>query len=145
MTPEQQAALESLAGRSLTQEEHDQLEVFIDVENRNNTAIAEILSVGRTIAVPTEVGNGTILEVLGFSIGNTLLDAIKTIPEFRHVVPLVEQGRLRLDSPATINALQSLVPAILTQEQANAMKARAYKADPISPAAVSTVLTQLEN
>lgn len=79
----------------------------------------------RTRPVPTECGNGTILEVLGLTTGNALLDVLTTAPDFRHVKPLVEQGRLRLDAPLTAAALGSLVPGVLTQDQANALLARA--------------------
>jgi hypothetical protein len=55
----------------------------------------------RTRPMPTEVGTGTILEVLGLNVGNALLDVIYNDPRFRYVKPLVEQGRLRLDLPLT--------------------------------------------
>lgn len=94
-------------------------------------AIADALSLGRTRAVPTEIGNGTILEVLGLTTGNALLDVINNQPDFRHVKPLVEQGRLRLDSVLVQATLQSLVPAVLTQAQATALLARAQMPDPV--------------
>ncbi len=95
-------------------------------------AIAEAMSVGRTKKIPTEVGNGTILEVLGLSMGNALLDVINTVPDFRYVKPLVEQGRLRLDSPLTEVALGSLVPTVLTQEAKDLLISKCKVADPIA-------------
>lgn len=81
---------------------------------------------------PTEVGVGTILEVLGIASGNTLLDAIKNTPDFRHVWPLIEQGRLRLDSPVTLAALDSLAAAtVITAAEADALKARAQVPVPV--------------
>lgn len=97
----------------------------------NTQAIAEAMSVGRTKKIPTEVGNGTILEVLGFQMGNALLDVINTAPDFRYVKPLVEQGRLRLDSPLTEAALTSLVPAVLTEAGKNALIAKCVVPDPV--------------
>lgn len=95
-------------------------------------AIAGALSVGRTKTVPTEVGNGAVLEVLGFATGNALLDVLYSAPDFRHVKPLLEQGRLRLDSPMAAVALGSLVPAVLTAEHVAALLSRAKVADPVA-------------
>lgn len=95
-------------------------------------AIAGALSVGRTKTVPTEVGNGTVLEALGFATGNALLDVLYSAPDFRHVKPLLEQGRLRLDSPMAAAALGSLVPAVLTTEHVAALLSHAKVADPVA-------------
>lgn len=47
-----------------------------------------------------------------------MLDAIKTTPEFRHVWPMIEQGRLDLSSPLVEEALSSLVSAeVITIEE----------------------------
>lgn len=104
--------------------------------------IAATLSEGRTKLAPTEVGNGTILEVLGLTVGNALLDVINTAPDFRYVKPLVEQGRLRLDAPLTIAALQSLVPSVLTQAQADALVARAQAPDQVTDAQVQAAIQE---
>ena len=108
--------------------------------SRNDAAIAVALSVGRTRLVPTEVGVGTILEVLGLDLGNTLIDTINGAPQFRHIRPLMEQGRLRLDSALVQATLQSLVPSMLTQSQANALANRARVPDPVLVASVSAAL-----
>lgn len=106
----------------------------------NHVAIAAALSVGRTTLTPTEVGAGTVLEVLGMATGNALLDVIDTAPDFRHVKPLVQQGRLRLDSALVIATMQSLVGTVLTQPQADALVARATVADPVSHTEVGAAL-----
>lgn len=98
----------------------------------NTQAIADALSVGRTRLTPTEVGVGTILEVLGLDLGNTLIDTINGAPQYRHIKPLLEQGRLRLDSALVQTTLQGLVPAMLTQSQADALANRARVPDPIA-------------
>lgn len=96
-------------------------------------ALAAALSQGRTKLVPTEIGNGTILEAIGLSAGNALLDVINTAPDFRHVKPLIEQGRLRLDSALVLGTLQSLVAAtVITQAHADALVARATAPDPVT-------------
>lgn len=102
--------------------------------------IADVLSVGRTKFVPTEIGNGTILEVLGLAKGNALIDLINTHTDFRHVKPLVEQGRLRLDTVLVRATLQSLVPAVLTQGEADALVSRATTLDPVTHTEVGAAL-----
>jgi len=100
-------------------------------------AIADALSAGRTRLVPTEVGNGTVLEVLGFDVGNALLDLLAAQPAYRHVRPLLDQGRLRLDSAIVLGAMQQLVGqqiaegVTFTQAHHDALRARAS-----APAAV---------
>lgn len=94
--------------------------------------IAAALSDGRTRFVPTEIGVGTILEVLGLATGNSVLDAVAGNADFRHVKPLLEQGRLRLDSAFTRGVLASLVGALITQEQHDALITRAQQPDPVS-------------
>lgn len=44
---------------------------------RDVDALVTALSAGRTRYVAREVGNGTVLEVLGLSVGNALLDLIQ--------------------------------------------------------------------
>jgi hypothetical protein len=106
----------------------------------NVEALAAALSAGRTKLTPTEVGAGTVLEVLGMTTGNALLDVIDTVADFRHVRPLVQQGRLRLDSPLVIGTMQSLVGTVLTQAQADALKARATVPDPVDLESVKRAL-----
>jgi hypothetical protein len=95
-------------------------------------ALAAALSAGRTLYVETNIGVGTIIEVLGLSVANPVLDAIYASPDYRHVKPLLDQGRLRLDSEFVRGALQTMVPTLLTQAQRDALVARAAVADPVS-------------
>lgn len=106
---------------------------------RDTQAIAEAVSVGRIKRVPTEIGNGTILETIGLAAGNALLDVINQAAEFRHVKPLLEQGRLRVDSELVRATLDGLVPAVLTAEQAQALKALAEQPDPVAEFAVRCI------
>lgn len=112
-------------------------------ENRDDGAIAAALSLGRTKLVPTEIGNGAILETIGLATGNKLLDLISSAPDFRHVKPLLEQGRLRVDSSLVRATLDSLAPTLLTQGEVNALKALAERPDPISPQQVAQALEGL--
>lgn len=94
-------------------------------------ALADALSAGRTRWKHTDIGVGTIIEVLGLAAANPVLDAICASPDYRHVKPLLDQGRLRLDSEFVRGALQAMVPALLTQAQRDALVARAEVSDPV--------------
>jgi len=72
-------------------------------------AIADALSGRETYKVPFEIGAGGILATLGLESGNALLDAIQSTPGFRHVWPMIEQGRLDLSSPLVELSLDALV------------------------------------
>ena len=106
---------------------------------RDTQAIAEAVSLGRVKRVPTEIGNGTILQTIGLTTGNALLDVLNQAAEFRHVKPLLEQGRLRVDSDLVRSTLDSLVPAVLTAVQAQALKALAEQPDPVDEYAVRCI------
>ena len=96
-------------------------------------AIADALSVGRTRWKHTEIGVGTIIEVLGLAVANPVLDALYAAPDYRHVKPLLDQGRLRLDSVAQVGMLQPLVTGgLLTQAQLDALIARAKEPAPVA-------------
>ena len=98
----------------------------------NTGAIAQRLSQGRVKYVHTEIGTGTIIEALGLAPGNQVLDVIYNQQDFRHVKPLLDQGRLRLDSAFVRAALQSMVPALITQQQCDTLIGRTEQPDPIS-------------
>ena len=96
-------------------------------------AIADALSVGRTRWKHTEIGVGTVIEVLGLAVANPVLDALYAAPDYRHVKPLLDQGRLRLDSVAQVGMLQPLVTGgLLTQAQLDALVARAKEPAPVA-------------
>ncbi len=90
--------------------------------------------------VPTEIGNGTVLETLGLAVGNALLDVLHNAPDFRYVKPLLEQGRLRIDAPSARAALDGIAAAGIAAgfgaAQAEALKALA---DAVTPADEMTV------
>lgn len=111
-----------------------------NLTNRDDGAIAAALSVGRTKLQATEVGNGTILETIGLTAGNALLDVLNGAPDFRYVKPLLEQGRLRIDSAMVRATLDTLVPAVITAEQAAALKNLAVVDDPVSVQDVAKAL-----
>lgn len=99
----------------------------------DSQAIADALSVGRTRWKHTEIGVGTIIEALGLAAANPVLDALYASPDYRHVKPLLDQGRLRLDVVAQAGMLQPLVTGgLLTQAQLDALIARAKEAAPVA-------------
>ena len=109
--------------------------------SRDFEAIAAAVSIGRTKPNAKEIGNGTILEVLGLTSGNALLDVVNTVPDFRYVKPLVEQGRLTVGSELVQATVQSLVPiGVLTQAQADALCALGFDPDPVTAQQVSDEL-----
>ena len=78
---------------------------------------------------------------LGLAAANPVLDALYAAPDYRHVKPLLDQGRLRLDTVAQAGMLQPLVTGgMLTQAQLDALVARAKVDDQIQANAVSEVL-----
>lgn len=98
----------------------------------DSQAIADALSVGRTRWKHTDIGVGTIIEVLGLAAANPVLDALYASPDYRHVKPLLDQGRLRLDVVAQAGMLQPLVTGgLLTQAQLDALIARAKEPAPV--------------
>ena len=109
--------------------------------SRDFDAIAAFVSADRKKPSTREIGNGTILEVLGLTAGNALLDVVNTVPDFRHVKPLVEQGRLTVGSPLVQATVQALVPmGVLTQPQADALCALGFDPDPVTALQVNQAL-----
>lgn len=109
---------------------------------REHGQIAAIVSAGRTRPSTREIGNGTILEVLGLAAGNALLDVINNAPDFRHVKPLVEQGRLIVGSSLVGMALAGIVEQGAIK-QADADKLLAIATEP-APVSVQEVIAATE-
>lgn len=110
------------------------------IASRDYEAIAAAVNVGRTRPNAQEIGNGIVLEILGLDQGNAFLDMINTVADFRHVRPLLEQGRLRISSALVKATLLSMVPAVLSAEQVNAFLALGVDADPVSPPRVANAM-----
>ena len=98
---------------------------------REHGQIAALVSAGRTKPSGLPVGKGTILETIGLAAGNAFLDVIDNQPDFRHVKGLVAEGRLIVSSPLVTATIQSFVPAVLTQAQADALFALAVVPAPV--------------
>lgn len=89
--------------------------------------IADTLSVGRTKYISTQVGKGKVLGVLGLEAGNTLLDIIDTVNDFRHVRYLVANGWLDIEDPLT----RAMIDQVCSPEDAVKLKALAEVSDPV--------------
>ena len=104
-------------------------------------AIASALSVGRMRPNDREIGNGSVLETIGITAGNALLDAIAGTPSYRYVKPLLDQGRLKAGSPLITAALGPLVTAgVITQPQAAALLALGQEPNPVDEFAVRVAI-----
>ena len=110
------------------------------IASRDHQAIADAVNMGRTKPSAAEIGNGTILEKLGLTLGTQVLDVINSTPAYKYVVPLLEQGRLLIGSTVAQAAVQAFVPALLTQEQADSLKALGIADDHVSAARVANAL-----
>lgn len=100
--------------------------------SKDHQAIADRVNVGRTRQSDTEIGNGTILEVLGLELGTSVLDVVYATSSYKYVVPLLEQGRLKIGSTVAQDAVQAFVPALLNQAQADALKSMGAVPNPVS-------------
>jgi hypothetical protein len=113
------------------------------LDQTEHGAIAAALSAGRTKRVPTEIGNGKILETIGLAAGNALLDAIYNAPDFKYVVPLLEQGRLDISSDVSRAALDALaLGGACSQANADKLKALAEQPDVVT---VQQVIEAIQN
>ena len=95
-------------------------------------AVTAAVNVGRNRPSGLEIGKGTVLATIGLSAGNQFLDVIDTVADFRHVRGLLNDGRLIVSSPLVMGTIQSFVPNVLTQAQANALLALAVTPNPAS-------------
>jgi hypothetical protein len=111
------------------------------IASRDCHAIAEAVSVGRTKPSSIMIGNGTIIAALNdLTAANALLDVLHNDARFKYVVPLLDQGRLIISDQLVVHTLQSFVPSILTQAQADKLIALATTPDPVSFTEVAEAL-----
>ncbi|MDB5937526.1 MAG: hypothetical protein JWQ01_4870 [Massilia sp.] len=109
---------------------------------RDCVEMARIRSLAATRTRPNgrEIGNGSILETIGVASGNKLLDEINSNTLYRYVKPLVDQGRLLIGSPLVAGTLLSMVPAIITQAEADRLVALGKDPWPYSAIEVADAL-----
>lgn len=107
---------------------------------KNHLAIAEILSNTNTRTVSTAIGKGTILSVLGFEAGNAFLDVIDTQPTYRHVKDIIGDSKFDVSLDVSKQGILAMVPAVVTQEQADALIALGKEKVPVSVQEVAQAL-----
>jgi len=157
MTPEQQAAIESAAGRALTAGELVAIDSLLAA--RNDVQIAAIISAGRVRVVSHLIGERGILDVLGPVAGDAFLTALEAIvtadnlpaalqPYFgaiRRGVAWLKTDGLDVGSATTRSLLDSLAAAgIVAPESVASIKALAERPDPINYNHVSDALNIAE-
>ena len=145
MTPAQQGALESLAGRELTAEEVAAIEPFLAV--RNDVSIASILPPKVTVQ-STPIGIGTILAVLAPN-GGAFLDALEAAgasdPNVKWALKLIEQSNFDVGMVATRAQMQAFAQAApVFADGISALLVTAERSEPIHYNAVSDALNIAE-
>jgi len=148
MTPEQQQALEFVVDRQLTPDEITAIDTHLDFNARNDVAIAEILSVGRTKLQTYNIGTGDVLDTIGLTAGNSLLDEVYNNPNYRYVPKELDRGNLDI-SRASVRAVLDQIaanPLVLNFDQVHSdmLKALAEVPDPIDFNKVSNALNVAE-
>jgi hypothetical protein len=86
----------------------------------------------RIITQYTEIGKGKIIGAVGLEVANNVLDVIDSNPVYRHVKQLVENGWLDIGSPLTRYSIDTMVPTIITQGQADTIKALGETSTPVN-------------
>lgn len=103
--------------------------------------IAALVSAGRTRPSAREIGNGTILETIGLQYGNAMLDVIYNDANFRHVKPLLEQGRLIVGSPLVVQTINGMVAGgVIPSAAGDALLALTVEPAPVSVQEVIEVM-----
>ena len=148
MTPAQQAALESVVGRALTQDEIAQIDPLLDYNNRQDVQIAKILSVGRTRLKSTPIGIGTILAVMAPN-GGEFLNSLETMgatdANVKWLLKLIERGAFDIGLESSRTQMQTYAQAVPALADAvNALLQLGTEPDPIHYNKVSDALNVAE-
>jgi hypothetical protein len=108
---------------------------------KNDAAIAATVSKTRTKPSTKEIGNGTILETIGLEHGNAMLDVIYNDQQFRHVKPLLEQGRLIVGSPLVVATIKGMAAGgVIPDAARDALLSLTVEPDPVSDIEVRRAL-----
>jgi len=146
MTPEQLTALEGVAQRALTPVEVQAISPLL--ADREDTAIAAILSAGRKSVQPTPIGIGTVLAVMAPD-GGAFLNAMEqlgaTDANVKWSLKMIEQATFDVGHPvarAQLQAFASAQPALAAA--ISALLASAEVASPVHYNTVSDALNIAE-
>jgi len=146
MTAAQQAALETLVGRSLTADEIASIDTYLPT--RSDVAIAAVLSVGRIKVQSMRIGIGTILATMRPN-GGVFLDALETLAatdsNVKWTLKLIEASNFDIGLTSTREELSTFAAAHADlADEITALLAVAESADPIDYNAVSDALNIAE-
>jgi hypothetical protein len=169
MTPQQRTALEAVAGRALAPAEIAAIEPLLDPDNRNDVAIAAILSLradGKPrvrIAQPTLIGHGTLADKVGLPGGPLFVRSLRLMaaapwPEgatqeqqvmkatIEQAWMLLERGNLDVGLTSVRSSLAGMVGKLegLTQAGVDALLAVAEVPDLVDVNALSRALNVAE-
>ena len=107
------------------------------VTSKDYTAIAALVSVGRTKTVETRIGFGKVLSTLGAADGADVLDKLEaataTSKPLKWAFKLLSMGDLDIGNVQTIGQIDALTGTIFTPEQAALLKGIAVVADAVVP------------
>ena len=114
-------------------------------QNRDDGAIAALVSIGRTRFRKTNVGEGGIIAAIGdLAAANIFLDVVNSVPDYRHIKKVITRGDFDLGELMAQGAVQAMVTAlVLTQPQADRLKALGIESDPVSAQEVAKALEGL--
>ena len=101
---------------------------------QDTQAIADALPPVVTIRA-CEIGKGKVIGTIGLEAGNTLLDIIDNVADFRHVKQLVANGWLDVGDALT----RTMIDQVCTPENGAALKALAEISTPIDEMTVRRV------
>lgn len=146
MTPAQQLSLEGLISRELTGDEIAEIDPLLP--DRNDVAIAAIISAGRVKTQPTPIGIGTVLAVMAPS-GGEFLNALESMgatdANVKWALKMIEQSTFDVGHPVTRAQLEAFAVAVPAMASAvGALLSVAETADPINYNAVSDALNIAE-
>lgn len=107
---------------------------LVQMEQVDTEQVAQLISVGKTKLVPTEIGSGTILAVVGET-GGAFIDTLVAISASNRnlfwTMDLIKQGRLRIDLQATRDSMGALAIAVPSIAPAiDALLTLGYAPDP---------------
>ena len=145
MTPAQQTALESLAGRPLSDDEIAAIDPLLP--ERNDVAIATLLPPKVSIG-STPIGIGTILAARAPN-GGAFLDALESLGQtdsnVKWALKLIEQSNFDVGMEATRQQMQAFAQAAPDfADGIGALLATAERSEPIHYNAVSDALNIAE-
>lgn len=146
MNQAQQSALEGLISRSLTVDEISAIDPLLP--ERNDVAIAAILSTGRVKTQPTPIGIGMVLAVMAPS-GGEFLNALESMgasdANVKWALKMIEQSTFDVGNPVTRAQLEAFAGAVPEMAAAvGALMAVAEVSDPIHYNSASDALNIAE-